>query len=280
MAETPTDAPAATEPAAATPVAKAKPRPKKAGAKKKRGKKKRTLTEADLIEALLSTDLLSDLPEDALVGLASKVKHHDLDAEEKIEVPEAPRADPAAVYVVLKGELKVRVKTGVEWRLANVVPRGEFFFDRAVDPSGEQSLELTAIQPSQVLELPYPEANALLAKDPAFKDKFMEVLQAAAARKQDFFEADTVAEIAEFLGEHRLLGLQRLKVKRLDKCIDCDGCFEACAQRHGVSRLGDYKATFGLIGVPYNCHNCESPGCIPRCKFGHIGYSESGEIHA
>ena len=261
------------------PPDQAKPRPKKkAAGKKKRGKKKRTLTEADLIEALLSTDLLSGLPEAALVDLASKTKHHDLDAEDPLPLAPAPRNEPSPVFVVLKGELKVRTKAGEEWRMANVVPRGEFFFDRAVDPGGETPIELSAIQPTEVLEVPYADANSLLYKDPGFKDQFMVVLQAAAARKQDFFESETVAEITSFLGEHRLLGLQRLKVKRLDKCIDCDGCFEACAQRHGVSRLGDYKAKHGLIGVPYNCHNCESPGCIPRCKFGHIGYSASGEI--
>ncbi len=259
--------------------AKAKARKKPAGnKKKKRGKKKRTLTEADLIEALLSVELLADLPEASLVELAGAVKHHDLDPEDKVGLPAAPRAEPASLFVVLKGELKIRAQAGGEWKLANIVPRGEFFFDRAVDPTGGQTLELTAIQPTQALELPYANANSLLTADPAFKDRFMSVLQAATARKQDFFEADSVAEIAGFLGEHRLMGLQRLKAKRLDKCIDCDGCFEACAQRHGVSRIGDYKAKFGLVGVPYNCHNCESPGCVPKCKFGHIGYADSGEI--
>jgi Fe-S-cluster-containing hydrogenase component 2 len=256
--------------------AKAKPRAK---GKKGRPKKKRTVTEADLIEFLLSTELLAGLPEETLVELAAgKVEFVEADAEEDVLKLEAGRAHAAPLLVVVKGELKVRGKSNGSWSLLNIVPRGELFFDKTVDPDGSSELTVTAMQPTEILKLAYEDANALLQADPSFKDRFMEILQGAAARKQDYFESETLAEISEFLGEHRLIGIQRLKVKRLDKCIDCDGCFEACANRHGVSRLGDYKAKHGLIGIPYNCHNCESPGCIPRCKFGHIGYTPEGEI--
>ncbi len=239
--------------------------------RKKRKKKAKVVSEAELMELFLGNELLSSLPEATLKELAAgQAKYSDVAPGEDYLTLKAGRTDKAPLVVILKGSMKLLSPTGDGHTVLNLFTSDEVFFDKAFDPDAALDLTLQAVQPCKLVQIPYERANAILKSDPGFKERFTAVLQAATERKQQLFDDPDVRPIAEFIGEQGLVGIQRLKVKRLDKCIDCDACFEACAERRGVSRLGDYQSTFQKIGIPYNCHNCTSPACIEACRFNHI----------
>ena len=43
------------------------------------------------------------------------------------------------------------------------------------------------------------------------------------------------------LVQERLTFAGRVKLKRMDLCIECDGCYSACKDRHGTDRFGPRK---------------------------------------
>lgn len=57
------------------------------------------------------------------------------------------------------------------------------------------------------------------------------------------------------------------KVIDLDKCIACDGCERACADRHGVPRLIRNGPVLGRLSFPISCRTCTDHRCLPACGF-------------
>jgi putative YpdA family bacillithiol system oxidoreductase len=58
-----------------------------------------------------------------------------------------------------------------------------------------------------------------------------------------------------------------LKVIDLERCIECDGCERACADRHGVPRLVRKGPALGRLAFPISCRTCTDHRCLPACGF-------------
>jgi putative YpdA family bacillithiol system oxidoreductase len=58
-----------------------------------------------------------------------------------------------------------------------------------------------------------------------------------------------------------------LKVIDLERCIACDGCERACADRHGVPRLVRKGPALGRLAFPISCRTCTDHRCLPACGF-------------
>lgn len=244
-----------------------------------RKRKERSVSPDELMELFLGIELLSELPQDVLQELAGgKATLEDAAPGDEFLTLQAGRRDNGPVVVLAAGSARL-TEPGRDGEATpvNLLLPGEAFFDRAYDPQSQLSLRLEAIQPVRAVLIPYSEANSLLRTQPAFKTRFMETLRVGTERRSALFEAPEQAEVGAFLSAQGLAGVQRVKVKRLDTCIDCDACFEACAERRGVSRLGDYKGAHASVGLPRNCHSCSNPACMEACRFGHISVV-SGEL--
>jgi len=236
-----------------------------------KGKRKEAVSPAELMELFLGIELLSELPQEVLKELAAgKATLKEASPGEELLSLAAGRAQKGPVVVLAAGSARLTEPSDDDPRALNLLQPGEAFFDRAYDPNAQLSLRLEAVQPVRAVLIPYAEANGLLRSQPAFKTRFMDTLRVGTERKSELFDAPERAEVGAFLSSQGLVGVQRVKVKRLDTCIDCDACFEACAERRGVSRLGDYKGVHARIGLPRNCHSCANPACMQACRFGHI----------
>jgi Fe-S-cluster-containing hydrogenase component 2 len=95
-----------------------------------------------------------------------------------------------------------------------------------------------------------------------------------------FFHANPKKEkILQFIIENNLTYATRLKISLLDKCINCNACYEACYSRFKNVKLTRRVLSFGVIDVVQSCRNCLYPHCIYACKFNSlIRSSETGEI--
>jgi CRP-like cAMP-binding protein/ferredoxin len=64
----------------------------------------------------------------------------------------------------------------------------------------------------------------------------------------------------------------------LDKCVHCNECEEACARRHGHSRMNRQGMIVGNISITTSCRQCQDPVCM-LCSRAGIARLPSGEVY-
>lgn len=190
------------------------------------------------------------------------------------------------VYIPLSGDLAIYRYQGQGERATEEVSAylsvGEAYIQKlhiAAEDRASSTLEVRAMCPAVVLSFTYQELNYLLSKSDDFRTEFSEMVRAVTQRQSTRFNDEFQREIASFFVKERLTFARRVKIKRMDICIECDGCYTACQDRHGTDRLGASEVKYGITEIPNNCHNCVVPECMDKCKYGHITRHEmSGEI--
>lgn len=193
------------------------------------------------------------------------------------------------VYFVVSGDIAIYRHYGdqadVREDISVYLTQGEVYIQKLHLPSSDGApsrqleLELRAMCPAVVLGFTYQELNYLLSKSEQFRSEFSEMIRDVTRRQATRFDDEFQKDIAAFFVKERLTFARRVKIKRMDICIECDGCYTACRERHGTDRLGASEVKYGITEIPNNCHNCVVPECMDKCKYGHITRHEhSGEI--
>ena len=155
---------------------------------------------------------------------------------------------------------------------------------------------MTAITRTRVAEVP---RQALLD----LFQRYPEVNQRFAVRLRDYLESTVSAHSAIFKpgalttylseiapsdpaarkGLHALVsdgvveGTEVLVID-LDKCIHCNECEEACARRHGHSRMNRTGMVVGNISIATACRQCQDPVCL-LCSRAGIARLPNGEVY-
>lgn len=260
-------------------AAPAAPKVKKAPPKK--GKKGGDDAPAAVtVESLRAVPLFRALDEALLTRLCDRVTLLNKERGEHL-FAEAPGPDDASpVFILLSGDVSVeRGRETGPLETVNYLRPGEAFVQKLFADEGTKSLRLTAMVPLQALRIAYADINALLKRNADFRDDFSAAIRGVSERQLTRFDNDFQKDIAKFFVEQRLTFAGRVKIKRMDICIECDGCYDACRGRHGTDRLGASEVKYGLTEIPANCHNCEVPECLDKCKFGHLSrHPETHEI--
>jgi thioredoxin reductase/NAD-dependent dihydropyrimidine dehydrogenase PreA subunit len=84
--------------------------------------------------------------------------------------------------------------------------------------------------------------------------------------------------VQDFFARHNYTFAKTLKVIDLDYCIGCDGCENACASRHGTSRLTRHGPTLGVLAFPISCRSCVDHRCLHACGFEALSIDAHGEL--
>lgn len=239
----------------------------------RRGDRRRKGNEPEPIDAafLAGLPLFAGMDLGLLQGLASRVQHHELARGEHLHQGPVLPDDEAPVFLILFGDVGVH-RTDREGKetTVNYLTVGEVFVQKLFAKESSRTLRVTALCPVRALQLRYRDLNYVMGKAPAFRDRISAAVQSVSGRQRDYFDDDFRKEIATFFVAQRLTFAGRVKVKRMDICIECDGCYDACKDRHGTDRLGASEVRYGVTEIPQNCHNCVVPECVDKCKFGHI----------
>ena len=177
--------------------------------------------------------------------------------------------------------------------------RGDYFAG-GLDLTGDGcAVTVTSINRVSVAEVPRPVLLSLFNRYPEVAQRFQTRLQqyqdAAAAAQTGIFspllqQADNQAgAVAEQQSAEARAGLRALVgggvvegtevlVIDLEKCIHCNECEEACARRHGHSRMNRKGMVVGNITIATACRQCQDPVCM-LCSRAGIARRPGGEVY-
>ena len=220
------------------------------------------------------------MDDDSLESLASRALSIELERGAHLFDGSVSGDEAPPVFWLTFGDASVHATdlSGDE-TILNYLSMGEPFIYRAFGTENRSRMRLTAMCPVKAIRFSYDDLNRCLKRFDGFRTHFSEHLRPVVKRQHNRFDNSAQKDIARFLVQQRLTFSGRVKLKRMDICIECDGCYEACKTRHGTDRLGPSEVKYGLTEVPQNCHNCVVPECIDKCKFGHISrHPETNEI--
>jgi Fe-S-cluster-containing hydrogenase component 2 len=105
---------------------------------------------------------------------------------------------------------------------------------------------------------------------PFFADRLRRA--AAAARARLDASDGARALVADFFVRYGLSVAQTLRVREIDKCVECGACERACEERYGVKRLSLNGRVLGRLDFVDACHTCTDQRCIDPCAFDAIRY--------
>jgi len=194
---------------------------------------------------------------------------------------------PDALYVVLKGRVRVSKKTpsGREVTLT-YLGQGDFFGEMGLIDRQPRSATIVTVEPSMLLALSMENFQSLLKDNPHISLNLLRVLshrlrensrETALAKGTAFFKGMTI-------------------IARPDKCLSCRACEIACAvsksRTHAlheaiyeepvpVKRIHVRKTLTGSAPVirPEHCYHCRDAPCLTGCRLGAITRdADSGTI--
>lgn len=213
-----------------------------------------------------------------------------------------------SMHILLEGFVKVARRTtagtGREKTDERIIAyrQGGDYFAGGLDLLGDgRPVTVTAITRASVAEIPRQVLLNLFTRYPEVRQRFTMRLQqyrdAAAAAQSGFFDplahtstqtvdraeassptdAEARAGLRQLVGGGVVEGTEVLVID-LDLCIHCNECEEACARRHGHSRMNRKGMVVGNISIATACRQCQDPVCM-LCSRAGIARLPSGEVY-
>jgi Fe-S-cluster-containing hydrogenase component 2 len=134
----------------------------------------------------------------------------------------------------------------------------------------EASRALFTVTPAVVLIIDRPTVDQWKREITGVSDRFRRAAYVLRARLNAVGGAKALT--ADFYIRNGLSVSQTLRVRRLDACIECGACEQACEERYGKKRLSLNGRILGALDFVDTCHTCTDARCIDPCKFDAIHY--------
>jgi len=265
------------------------------------------LNNARSIEAILMRMALFQgisAPDIRKVAEQTEVKAYDRD-ERLFSEGGGSAGGPAreSLHILLEGFVKVARRTtpgtGRDKTDERIIAyrQGGDYFAGGLDLLGDgRAVTVTAITRTRVAEVPRSVLLSIFTRYPEISQRFNVRLQqyrdAAAAAQTGFFDplahtrtepVNSLSDVEARAGLRSLVGGGVIEgtevlVIDLDKCIHCNECEEACARRHGHSRMNRKGMIVGNISIATACRQCQDPVCM-LCSRAGIARLPSGEVY-
>jgi len=235
--------------------------------------------------------------------IANKIQFKNFDRDEQL-FTESDKGQPAreSLHIIMEGFVKVARRTtagtGHHKTGERIIAyrQGSDYFAGGLDMLGDgRAVTVTAINRVHVAEVPRQEMLTILARYPEVNQRFMTRLQEyrvaavaaesfigsmeflRAAPAQSYADAEARAGLRALVGGGVVEGTEVLVID-LDKCVHCDKCEDACARRHGHSRMNRKGMVVGNISIATACRQCQDPVCM-LCSRAGIARMPSGEVY-
>jgi CRP-like cAMP-binding protein/Fe-S-cluster-containing hydrogenase component 2 len=234
----------------------------------------RTIYRRRLIESTLGrVPLFSRLSPFVRTELAKLLRPHQYDRGELI-IYEGEPGD--ALYVIESGQVVVE-RAG---ELIAHLDEGDFFGEMSLLAEKPHNADIRAVTPVAVLALPAADFMRLLRDQPILSEQLDEVVErrratGAAMRRDPSRIHQFTAAVA-----HGLLRGTHVLVRDPQLCADgCRICEDACAARHGQTRIHTNGVLFNDLDVTNSCRQCRvGAECVEACPVDAIQWNERGAL--
>jgi NADPH-dependent 2,4-dienoyl-CoA reductase/sulfur reductase-like enzyme/Fe-S-cluster-containing hydrogenase component 2/CRP-like cAMP-binding protein len=244
--------------------------------------------------------LFQGIDDDALEYLIgqAQIKQYERDAN---LFTEEGQGHPAreTLHVLLEGFVKVvrhklvpdTLRKTAE-RVIAYRQRGDYFAG-GLDLLGDsRAVTVIAINRVHVAEVPYQAVKVLFERYPEVEQRFKQrlqeyiassmstqtgVLPAIGAAASPTVRSGSKANLHTLVSGGVVEGTEVLVID-LDTCIHCAECEEACARRHGMSRMNRKGVVLGNLTVVTACRQCQDPVCM-LCSRAGIARLPNGEVY-
>ncbi|HVK76926.1 MAG TPA: 4Fe-4S binding protein [Kofleriaceae bacterium] len=125
--------------------------------------------------------------------------------------------------------------------------------------------------PATIVTLRQRVVADIAVKYPFFEARFRRAIQLSRQRLHNV--TGVKQEILDFFVRQGIsVSGETVRVRQLDRCIDCKQCEIACEERYGARRLtlGGYQ--LGMLDFVYTCRTCTDQRCIDPCAYDSIKY--------
>lgn len=206
------------------------------------------------------------------------------------------------LHILLEGFVKVarRTPAGMGHDHTNerilAYRQGGDYFAGGLDLLGDsRAVTVTSINRTRVAEVPRTALLALFQRYPEVMQRFMfrlrDYIDSTASVDATLLHPQVLKHTTAFAPSHPdvhasleslvndgvVEGTEVLVID-LDLCIHCSECEEACARRHGHSRLNRKGMVVGNISIATACRQCQDPVCL-LCSRAGIARLPDGEVY-
>ncbi|MEM9492660.1 MAG: 4Fe-4S binding protein, partial [Myxococcota bacterium] len=268
-------------------------------------------------EEIRRVPLFAGIPDQAVVeiihsaGIALRSFERDIFVADPYSVPAAAHGG-APIYVIMRGQIAAAVFGAEELNqrrirqeqfermsakereeqsllrpppLARVAKKNlavfmesDLFNSQALSLGGGEPVAFYTTAPTvAALIQPAVVAN-LAAQFPFFEERFRRAIQSSRARLRNV--TGVKQEVLDFFVRQGIsVSGEKVRLRQLDRCIDCKQCEQACEERYGARRLtlGGYQ--LGMLDFVYTCRTCTDQRCVDPCEYDSIKYdAELGEV--
>ena len=159
-----------------------------------------------------------------------------------------------------------------------VFMEGDLFNSGALVMGGGEPVAFYTTAPT-LTAICHPGTIANLAVQlPFFEERFRRAIQHSRARLRNI--TGVKQEVLDFFVRQGIsVSGQAVRVRQLDRCIDCKQCEQACEERYGARRLTLSGYQLGMLDFVYTCRTCTDQRCVDPCEYDSIKYDhERGEV--
>jgi hydrogenase-4 component A len=144
-----------------------------------------------------------------------------------------------------------------------------------LDTSGPDAagVAVYSVTPIRVLSVAMSRLETWRRTYQFFGDRLRRATDAARTRLHASSGARSL--VADFFVRHGLSVAMSLRVREIDKCIECYECEKACEQRYGVKRLSLNGKVLGALDFVDCCHTCVDQRCIDPCAYDAIKFDDA-----
>jgi CRP-like cAMP-binding protein/Fe-S-cluster-containing hydrogenase component 2 len=181
-----------------------------------------------------------------------------------------------ALYLIEEGQ--VVVEQGGQ-AIAHL-DEGDFFGEMSLLAQSPHNADVRALSPVEVLALPAAEFNHLLRRQPALNVQLHEVVsQRRAANAAIQRDRERASQLTAAVNRGLLRGTHAL-VRDPQLCQEgCTICEEACAARHGQTRIHLNGVMLDQLDITDSCRQCRvGAECVEACPADAIRWNESGAL--
>lgn len=147
---------------------------------------------------------------------------------------------------------------------------GDLFNSEAIPAADSARCAFFALTPSELIVLSKPRIARLTSRYPFFATRLRRAVEVARSRLSGI--SGVKQEIFDFFVRHGLSVAETLRVRQIDRCIECKECEKACEERYGHKRLSIFGPRLGMLDFIFTCRSCVDQRCIDPCNYDSIRY--------